>query len=138
MILGFAADFEQTVICIDALDECNKDTRDKLLLALQHILYLSNLHSSTRKIKIFVTSRDDDDIVLKLEGTPNVYIRSSDNASDIAYFVNTEIGKCIQEKKLLRGSVEHELKSKIITALIDGAHGMYDTKAFTICFGVWV
>lgn len=132
LILELTASFEQTVICIDALDECNKDTRGKLLFALQQILRSSALGPAKSIVKVFVTSRDDDDIVLKLEGTPNVYIRSSDNTSDISYFVETEIESCIREKKLLRGSVEEGLKTRIIRALVDGAHGMYGTNPPTL------
>lgn len=136
LILGLSAGFVQTIICIDALDECNENTREKLLHALQHILKSSNLRSSTGSIKIFVTSRDDDDIVLELGGIPNVYIRSSDNTSDINYFVESEIERCIRERKILRGSVGLELKTQIIKTLTDGSDGMYGTEILSHTFRV--
>lgn len=120
LIVKLTESFEQTVISIDALDECEKNTRDKLLHALQHILV-----ESRGRVKIFVTSRDDDDIVLHLADLPNVYIRSSDNSSDINSFIRTEIERCIWEKKILRGSITPGLRELIISTLIDGAHGMY-------------
>lgn len=33
--------------------------------------------------------------VLRLEDTPNTYIKSSDNTGDINFFIETEIEKCI-------------------------------------------
>lgn len=108
------------VIVIDALDECEKSTRHLLLQVLQYIL-----NNSVGQVKVFVTSRDDDDIVLHLDGSPNVYIKPNDNSNDINNFIETEIERCISEKKLLRGSVTPELKELIISTLIDGAHGMY-------------
>lgn len=124
--MKLTAEFRQTVICIDALDECNKTTRDKLLHALEQIL-----RSSTSLVKIFVTSRDDDDIVLHLDGSPNVYIKPDDNSGDIGCFVTAEVERCISEKKILRGGVSTELKERIIGTIISGAYGMYTTN-FTL------
>lgn len=119
------ANFKRTIICIDGLDECHKETRGNLLHALQDIL-----NSPTSHVKIFITSRDDDDIVLCLKGFPNVYIKTSDNRGDIDQFVEAETERCIAEKEILRGSVTPELKELIIATLVKGAHGMYDTKSF--------
>ncbi|KAL7275937.1 hypothetical protein RUND412_001094 [Rhizina undulata] len=68
--------FGQTVIIVDAIDECNKETRYQLLSALK------KLRSSTEGIKIFITSRNDDDIRVELEDESEVYIQPSDNSSD--------------------------------------------------------
>lgn len=120
LILGLAEAYKQTVIVIDALDECEKETRHKLLSVLQCVL-----SESKGLVKVFVTSRDDDDIVLHLDGLPNVYIRSSDNYSDIYNYITTEVEKRIREKKILRGFVTQALKELIISTLVEGAYGMY-------------
>lgn len=120
LILELTKSCRRMFIVIDALDECEKSTRHLLLQVLQYIL-----NNSVGQVKVFVTSRDDDDIVLHLDGSPNVYIRPNDNSNDINNFIETEIERCISEKKLLRGSVTPELKELIISTLIDGAHGMY-------------
>ncbi|KAL7273972.1 hypothetical protein RUND412_003153 [Rhizina undulata] len=119
LIASLAKTFIRTTIVIDALDECDTQSRNELLTALKVIMKLS-----ARGIKIFVTSRPADDIELKLEGVPKVYIHSSDNSGDIAAFVRAEVEKCISEKLLLRGSVTLELKESIIKKLAKPADGM--------------
>ena len=119
LITQLTEGFHETIIVIDALDECDKGSRDKLLDALKSIL-----EEETRRVKVFVTSRDDDDIVLHLSGVPNVYIQSSDNSSDIKTFIEGEVEQCILKKKLLRGSVDPELKELITSTLANKAQGM--------------
>ncbi|KAL7270204.1 hypothetical protein RUND412_007099, partial [Rhizina undulata] len=121
LIASLAKNFIQTTIVIDALDECDKESRKILLTALEVIM-----KSTAGVIKFFVTSRPADDIELKLEGVPNVYIHSSDNSGDIAAFVRAEVDKCISEKSLLRGSVTLELKESVIEKLTSGADGMVE------------
>ncbi|KAL7269736.1 hypothetical protein RUND412_007583 [Rhizina undulata] len=118
LILQLSRTFEQTVIIIDALDECNKDTRCQLLDALKELL------SSTERLKIFITSRNDDDIRIELENESDVYIQPSDNSSDIKQFVVAEVEKYISRKRLLRGEVQPELKQTIMDTLTHGADGM--------------
>ncbi|KAL7266091.1 hypothetical protein RUND412_011377, partial [Rhizina undulata] len=111
--------FDQTVIIVDALDECNKETRFSLLVALK------KLRSSTEGLKIFLTSRNDDDIRLELETESEVFIQSSDNSGDIELFVETEVEKYISTKRLLSGEVRPELKQTIKDTLVQGADGMF-------------
>ncbi|KAL7267800.1 hypothetical protein RUND412_009600 [Rhizina undulata] len=118
LIASLAENFVQTIIVIDALDECDKEFRKQLLDSLDIIL-----KASAGVIKFFVTSRDADDIFLKLEAAPNVYIHSRDNSGDIAAFVRTKVEKCISEKTLLRGSVSNEMKESVIETLTNGADG---------------
>jgi hypothetical protein len=115
----------QTAICIDALDECDKNARGKLLSVLTDLP-----RSSSKPVKIFVASRDDDDIMLRLDDYPNFDIGSRDNSSDMEQFVHAEIEKCIADKQLLRGRVGPELKAYIISTLISRASGMYGTIPF--------
>ncbi|KAL7265790.1 hypothetical protein RUND412_011683, partial [Rhizina undulata] len=110
--------FEQTVIIIDALDECNKEKRYNLLVALK------KLRSSTKGLKIFLASRNDDDIRIELENEAEVCIQPSDNSDDIELFVVAEVEKYISTKRLLGGEVRPELKRAIIETLIKGADGM--------------
>ncbi|KAL7266423.1 hypothetical protein RUND412_011032 [Rhizina undulata] len=120
LIANLAENFVQTIIVIDALDECDKESRKDLLAALDIIL-----NSSNGVIKLFVTSRDADDIALKLENVPKIYITSSDNTADIAAFVRAEVDKRILDKSLLRGEVTSEVKESIIEKLNYGANGIF-------------
>lgn len=112
--------YPQTTIIIDALDECDSTTRLELLQALEHIL-----QRSASLVKVFVSSRDDQDIVLELSGYPNLAIDSQRNSDDIAQFVRAEVERLIQAKKLLRHSAaQTEMKNMIIDKVIEGAAGM--------------
>ena len=106
-------------IVIDALDECDPHRRGELLDALSTII-----RDSASLVKVFVSSRDDGDIVCQLADLPNVFIQASDNKADIERFVRTQLAEAIQKKRLIRGNVSEQLKGQIIETLIDGAQGM--------------
>lgn len=106
-------------IVIDALDECDPSRRYLLLDSLQEIL-----QGSANLVKIFVTSRDDGDIVCRLRDSPNLYIRAEDNGEDIHNFVKLEVEQSIEKKRLLSGNVSTELKLLMIETLNQGAQAM--------------
>jgi hypothetical protein len=106
-------------IVIDALDECDPDRRHELFEALDTII-----QQSASLVKVFVSSRDDGDIVCRFASSPNVVIRTSDNKLDIECFARTEVAQAIKNKRLIKGNVSGQLKDRIIKTLIDGAHGM--------------
>jgi len=70
--------YPQTTIVIDALDEIDRKSRKPFLESLNTIA-----QASKNLVKIFVSSRNDDDITLELEAVPNLYIDAADNAGDI-------------------------------------------------------
>lgn len=105
---------------IDALDECNEATRGDLLNMLGDIL-----NASPCLLKIFVSSRDDQDIVCKLDRYPNLEISSNRNSEDINLFIRRETYRLVSNGDLLRRSTRTaELRDKIIYELQSKAHGM--------------
>lgn len=108
-----------TFIIIDALDECNRQERQYLLDGLSKIV-----KDSTGTVKIFVSSREEMEILDHLDGCPNVQIGAKNNQSDIEFFVNSEVGRLIQRKKLLRGDVPPKLRQRIEQVLCEQAQGM--------------
>lgn len=110
----------QTTIVIDALDECNSHTRHNLFRALRTII-----KTSTSLVKIFLSSRNDDDIELQFGGEPNISIDVTDSVADIELYVREEVERCIKEKRLLRGKIDDTLKELVISTLISKAGGMY-------------
>ena len=107
-------------ILIDALDECHSDKRYALLSALDDLL-----ERSTHLVKVFVSSRDDVDIVLRLQKHPNIYINIGDNTEDIRRFVESEIQRAQSDRRLLKGTVSPKLTELIIENLATKAEGMY-------------
>lgn len=107
-------------IVLDALDECNQASRRQLLVWLGDLL-----EASPCLLKVFVSSRDDHDIVLKLDSYPNLELSSDRNAADIRLFVEQETHRLVNDGSLLYGSTKKdELRDKIICELTSRAHGM--------------
>ena len=112
--------YPQTTIILDALDECDPATRLDLLRNLEHIL-----QHSCSLVKIFVSSRNDQDIVLQLNGYLNLEIDSRRNSNDIAKFVNAEVERLIRDGKLLRNSKsKDDMKGMIVRRVTDDAAEM--------------
>lgn len=120
LIITLVDSYPQTTIIIDALDESDPGKRHRLLKSLQDII-----DRSSSLVKIFVSSRDDDDIVLNLEHVPNLWIKTEDNMEDIEKFVRDEIIRSVDDKRFLRGKPSERLKDDVITSLVDGSQGMY-------------
>ncbi|KAH0536068.1 hypothetical protein FGG08_007034 [Glutinoglossum americanum] len=119
LILALLED-NPAIIVIDALDECDPAQRPNLLKALDLII-----QESANLTKVFVSSRDDGDIVCRLAKWPNVFIDASDNRVDIEHFIRTEVAQAINEKRLIKGNVSKQLEHQIIGTLVNGAQGMF-------------
>lgn len=118
LLVSFLESSPATIV-LDALDECDPARRHELLLALDIVI-----HKSAGKVKLFVSSRDDGDIVCRLGKSPNIYIKVSDNHKDVERFVNSEVQRSIREKRLLGGNVTEVLKTRIMNVLIAKSQGM--------------
>ena len=118
-IINAVAEMPVTII-IAALDECHPDQRHQLLRALDLLL-----EKSAHLVKVFVSSRDDIDIVLKLQKHRHIYIGVDDNKQDINKFIQSEIQKVQSEGRILKGMVSSELQYSIRDSLARKAQGMY-------------
>jgi hypothetical protein len=120
LIIQLAEHYPLTTIIIDALDECDPETRTDLLETLERVL-----QESTHLVKIFISSRDDQDIVCRLQEYPSLEIASHKNRDDITAFVRAETNGLIQKRKLLKfSSSKEQLQKLIIDRVIEGADGM--------------
>lgn len=122
ILVRLSAGFLRTTIIVDALDECDRQTRVRLCNLLTNVV--SSSLTKGNIIKVFVTSRDDGDIRMKFENTPNIYIQERDNSVDINRYIEQEIRSCIINKELLGGGPSLDLQEQIIDTLQAGAHGM--------------
>ncbi|KAK1671055.1 hypothetical protein BDP55DRAFT_321789 [Colletotrichum godetiae] len=111
----------QTItLIIDALDECDRETRQDLLD------FLVSLVITPTTMKVFVSSRDDRDIVHELQKYGNLHLSSERNSGDIDLYVRLETCRLVSKGSLLRGSSrKEELRNKIIFELTANAHGMF-------------
>jgi hypothetical protein len=85
------------------------ESRLELLETLEAIL-----RESLSLVKIFVSSRDDQDIVFHLREYPNLELSSDRNSDDIASFVRAKTQDLIKRRKLLHLSMNKEELSVVI------------------------
>ncbi|PVG00856.1 hypothetical protein CPB86DRAFT_812717 [Serendipita vermifera] len=119
LLLEITSQYPATII-IDALDECRRDKRHELLKALDRLLQRAD-----NPTRIFVSSRNDEDLVLRMRFRSNIIIEASKNTVDIQRFVHEQVEEAVRDRKLLRGTVEPDLKARIIKELEKGARGMF-------------
>lgn len=122
IILAAIEDRPVSYILVDALDECDRQTRDVLIDSLKDILA-----KSSSLVKIFVTSRDShQDIALSMEDYPALCIDASRNRADIDHYIRHSVKSAISKRKLLPTErISKDLQEKIEDSLRSGAAGMY-------------
>jgi hypothetical protein len=108
--------YPQTTIVLDALDEANRERRASLLDVLDSLVA-----SSSKLVKVFVSSRRDADIKRQYEAGPNVAIEATDNAHDISTFVTAELA--LYEKRRRR-TLPLALRRDIVRVLQEKSNGM--------------
>lgn len=122
LITKLIENYPVTTIVIDALDECNLEKREMLLDAIESLLQ----DSSLGLLKVFLSSRDDQDISCTLREYPNLDLVSSRNSADIEAFVRAETNRLVNKQRLLRNShAKESLKVLIIDEVAKGADGMF-------------
>lgn len=117
-ILRIAAD-DPIIMVVDALDEADELERGDLIRSLEKISL-----ESLNVVKIFVSSRNDGDIVDAFEHHPNIGIEEGMNGEDIKSFTEHKVQEAIETKRLLRGRVSLSLQKEITETLLGGAQGM--------------
>ena len=95
LIIQLSERYPMTTIVIDALDECDPGRRKTLLKTLESIL-----QGSSGLVKIFVSSREDQDS--RLQSCPNLELSSSKNKDDINLFVRKKTEILVLDGELLR------------------------------------
>lgn len=115
LLLEYVKIYPHTILILDALDECDHRTRKHLIAALDRIV-----GSSSKPIKVFISSRPDLDIRDRFETGPNVGVQATDNQNDIARFVDAQLGEHEKGRKKL--SVK--LKEDIRNTLLEKSQGM--------------
>ena len=93
-ILNIAAD-DPIIIVLDALDEVDEAERGDLFRSLEKIL-----QESQNVAKIFVSSRNDGDIVDAFQHHSNIKIEEGMNGEDIRKFAECKVQEAIKKKRL--------------------------------------
>lgn len=106
--------YHRTTLVLDALDECDPESRGRLVETIEFLLSNTN-----RPIKVFISSRPDRDIRSAFVCKPNIEIQATHNEKDIRKFVDREIVKHGNW-----GGMSPSLKKDIVNVLIKGSEGM--------------
>ncbi|CAG7932985.1 unnamed protein product [Penicillium olsonii] len=115
-------EYLETVIILDALDECNQDSRWQLIHVIKDLVSNSN-----RPLKVFISSRPhDEDIRTQISGK-DIEIQAVDNQDDIEKFVNAEM-----DKPRRWGPIPADLRSKIVQVLCQDSEGMFQWASLQI------
>jgi hypothetical protein len=111
--------YSQTTICIDGLDEVQRDIRIHLLKSLKLVIA-----KSKSLVKIFATSRNDPDILKQFSAFPKIDVQPDDYASDIEMFIKSKIERTVVDEQLLFGTANYELQHNICDVLATRCKGM--------------
>lgn len=111
---------DPATIIVDAIDEIQPRSRYGLIKALNQIS-----RESSSVVKIFATSRHDDQVLSLLSNASMLRIDAETNHSDMKSFVNHQLAMVISDRRLLGGEVSRGLEADMSQALIDGAGEMW-------------
>ncbi|KAI1742078.1 hypothetical protein F4680DRAFT_412804 [Xylaria scruposa] len=107
--------YSQTTLVLDALDECEPQSRGRIVEVVEYLI-----SRSKNDLKVFISSRPDRDIRDRFSKTPNIEIQATNNEEDIQEFV--------REKIVQHGNwqgMSQNLQDNIIQMLFTKSQGMF-------------
>lgn len=107
--------YARSTLVIDALDECNPESRDELTESLDWFV-----RHSQKPVRIFVSSRPDPSILSQLSSGPTIDIQASDNRDDIRKYLDLEIDRVAKKVKALE-----KMKPEVMETLLERSQGMF-------------
>lgn len=113
--------FEQVFVVVDALDECSEEERKSMVMLLIRLLK----SNTSCNMKVFLTSRPENDLSNMLENNPSYQIDANDTSKDITPFVAAALDEHIMNRALLGGHVSLALRKELIEKISVQADGMY-------------
>lgn len=119
LIQDMTKGYAKTLLTIDALDECEEDSRAEVISAVD------KLQDRSLGLKILISSRRNEDIKVQLQKAGNLGISATDNENDIKKFVQQKIHED-EQRRTKQGIrlVPEPLKEKIAMTLLEQSQGM--------------
>jgi hypothetical protein len=115
LLLEMANIFPQITFVLDGLDECDKDTRSSLIDILD-----ATMRKSGHPVKIFIASREHDDIALRYSSGDHLKVTAARNQSDIEKFVSDRM----LSSRYCRTRMSKTLREQVLTAFQTKSQGM--------------
>ncbi|KAF5256049.1 hypothetical protein FOXYS1_13501, partial [Fusarium oxysporum] len=113
--------YSKTTIILDALDECDRNTREELMRVL------SSLANGSSKFRVFISSRHDEDILRHFRGTPFMEMEVTDNEEDISCYVDDRL---FQDSRWAHRSPE--LREEVKAVFHEKSLGMFQWAALQV------
>lgn len=107
--------YPRTTLILDALDECEMDTRETLARILGNLV-----DKGEGTVKVFIASRKEADIEEYLGSQKLVEISAADNKDDIEKYVEQEVAKVGS----VWSSVSAEVKEQVKKTIAEKSDGM--------------
>jgi hypothetical protein len=104
LLRQFVDMYPQMMLVLNRLDECVARTRMSFINLLELLA-----KTAAKPVKIFILSRLDWDIAERFKTRPNVAITATDNADDIARFVEPEFTEWLQWTRKLSDALCKEI-----------------------------
>jgi hypothetical protein len=123
MFVSLVKDLSQVCIVFDALDECPERERKDIISFITSIVTAQ----VSCRIKVFVTSRRESDILKAFEDKhiPTIQIRAENVAADIETFARSQVEKLrAGEHGKTLNITSDDLKERIVLTLSAKADGM--------------
>ncbi|KAI0528187.1 hypothetical protein F5B22DRAFT_584049 [Xylaria bambusicola] len=114
----------KSTIIIDGLDECNPKSRHALLEALDSI----RTTSDPGIVRIFIASRDDNDIKDQFGGGEHLKIQAGDNQGDIEKYINNKM----QSSRWCRERMSESTRINVLNTFKQKSQGMFQWAAVHI------
>ncbi|UKZ96209.1 uncharacterized protein TrAFT101_011010 [Trichoderma asperellum] len=108
--------YPRTTLILDALDECEMDTRETIARILGNLV-----DKGEGTVKVFIASRKEADIEEYLESQKLVEISAADNKDDIEKYVEQEVAKVGS----VWSSVSAEVKEQVKKTIAEKSDGMF-------------
>lgn len=100
--------YSRTILVLDALDECEMDTRETLARVFHNLV-----DKGEGTVKIFIASRKEADIEEYLDLRNLVEISTADNKEDIEKYVEEEVAKVGGIWRSVSAEVKEQVKKTI-------------------------
>ncbi|KAH8683862.1 hypothetical protein BGZ61DRAFT_58812 [Ilyonectria robusta] len=121
LLVDLVTSYQSSTIVLDALDECDDETRGQLMDCLTFLMRQS------LNIKIFISSRMDYDIERHFRSQPMIMIQATDNKGDIETFIRERLASDAAWK-----DAKLELREHITITLIHRSKGMFQWVALQV------
>ncbi|KAI0448909.1 hypothetical protein F5B21DRAFT_79543 [Xylaria acuta] len=116
LLVELTNSYELIYIIIDGLDESDPETRDKLMEGLQNLI-----SQCKTPLKLFISSREDEDIKQQFRDGRDLRITATDNQADIERFVVSRL----DANRWCQNSLSDRTRRDIMHTFTEKSQGMF-------------